>query len=159
MSKSSRVQIDIFAQSNQGNSTHAARIGVDDSLLEGTDIDQADVAYYDTLTIPYASTPATLDLSDGSLVTIDGNACAMKEAVAIIIKNGSDDNDATVSFDFGAGDYVWTEPLYRGGTIVKYAPPADGYPTLGGDAPHITIDIVDGTNVEIEVLVLGRSLS
>lgn len=159
MSQSTSVKASITARSSGEGISHVATISVDATLTNGTDADKADLCYYRLLTIPYASTPATLNLYDGSELDINGDPLVLREVVAINIENQSDDHDATVTFDFGSGTDTWTEPLLRGGHIQKFAPGNDGYGVESGDAPHITIDIVDGTNVDVKVLIIGRSLS
>jgi hypothetical protein len=163
MPQASQVNVEVIASSTQDGESHTGYIRLREQLSDGTDVAECDLCYHAVLTIPYNSTPATLNLVDGSLTDINGDPMIMREAVTIFIVNLSDEESdphiANANFDFGSSYYQWTEPLLGGGHIEKHAPVANAYPTLSADGPHITIDIVDGTNVEIEVLILGRSMS
>jgi hypothetical protein len=162
MSQAAKVYVSIEASAAQDGESHSAYVRINEPLSDGTDADEADLCFKMLTDIAYPSTPLELDLGDGSVDDINGDPLVMKEVVTVIIQQKPNDDDeeseCTVDFDFGAGAYQWTEPLIAGGHIVKHAPAANGYSTTAA-GPHITITPIEGTNVRVDILVLGRSLS
>lgn len=163
MPQASQVNLEVVGSSTDTGETHTGYVRVREQLSNGTGLNEADLCYRARHTIAFPSVPLELNLTDGSLVDVNGDPLVMREAVCIVIDNVENDADElhefTIDFDFGSAAYVWKEPLIAGGNVLKFAPAADAYPTLGADGPHIIITPLAGTNAMVDIIILGRSVS
>jgi hypothetical protein len=156
------VNLSLSVTATKAGRTTTGYIKTDRQLANGTAADQADKTFYNTQTIAYPSTPDSLNFSDGSLIDLNGDGLELVDVTTLAINNKSATATLTVGngtnpFDFGCGS-TGTKTIKPGERVVLIDLGSDpGYAVSSGSADTLKVAIDAGTNVDYEIIVIGRS--
>ena len=135
--------------------------GFKDTLSNGADSDQADLAWWETRTVSNGS-PDTLDLA-GGLTDAFGQTLSFARLKGMLLHNKSGtagevlavggDTAAVVGWVGAADDVVRVGP---NGILLLWNPSAAGYPVTGGSADVLQVAAEAGT-IEYDIVLLGTT--
>ncbi len=132
-------------------------------LTNGTNVDQADKAYYASITLAGAAYPSGLDFVGGGLIDLNGDTISWAELVYLEVKASSANTVNVVvgahasPIEFGCGaNSIFVKPGETKTLICHTLNPA--YPLTGGSADTLKLAIASGVNQVIEVFAIGRSV-
>lgn len=128
----------------------------------GTALNQADRLYTKRHLIT-TGTPLALDLA-GTLVDLMGNTITMARVNAIIVVSGSTTAGEIMTVGAGSNPLLnWIIATGDGnkagpdGAVVCVDPSATGYAVTAGTGDVLQISLAAGTNVPVDVIIIGRS--
>ena len=141
-----------------------ASLSVDDSLANGTAIDQADVLWHDRRTLA-ASTSEDLDLAGSLVSALTGAAVTFAKIKCIYIKNrastagyilavGGASSNQFVGWVANASDIVNIGP---DGVMLLWNPSLAGYAVTASTGDLLKINNTGGGSLDYDIVLIGTS--
>jgi hypothetical protein len=127
------------------------------NLSNGTTADKADISYGKRSTIAASGSPVALDLRGGGLLGANGDVVSFVEVCTILIINQS--STVTVTAGGGSNAPAWLPAvdMLPGAIRLIHAQVDPAFPVTAGTGDIINLSIPSGTNVPVDVYVVGRS--
>lgn len=161
------LQTDITAsvrwnqQDNDGSSARsvidANAITLIDTLANGTGEDQADVIYHAQLSL--TATPTTLDLTDGTMIDMLGNACVFDYIRTIMVTNADGGGYVTLAGTFkeyiaapGASSGIY---INENGCVLLHNPSANAWNVTASS--NDTITLVSSNTSTVDIVIIGTT--